>query len=244
MGKADLHIHSTISDGMASVSEVMAYAEECTELDVIAIADHDAVDGALESLEWVDCHPDCRIRSVFATEVTAELGRHLLGYFFRPPYPSEPLPQLRSYRHTIDLIHEMGGIAAIPHPTVIWTPSGGYRHILSLIGAGVRIDGIEVCNAAIGARGSERKVRLFNERDFHLSEMGGSDAHHLSQIGSACTLFQGHTPRELEQALLSSSTRAAWGKAVSVSWKDHARQLFKSWVEKPTRGVRATFADR
>lgn len=243
LGKADLHIHSSVSDGIASVSDIMDFTQENTDLDLVAIADHDGIDGSLEALEWVDNHSDCHFRVVFATEITAVLGRHLLAYFFKPPYPTKPFPRLRSFRWTIELIHEMGGIVAIPHPTVIWTPSGGYRHIRRLLGAGSHIDGIEVCNAAIGARGNEQKLRIFNGRDFHLAELGGSDAHHLAEIGSAYTTFKGKSPADFEKALASHKTRAFFGEPGSVTVCEHARQVFKSLVEKPTRGLRGTLAN-
>ena len=244
MGKADLHIHSAVSDGMASVAEIMAYVQESTDLDLVAITDHDAVAGSLEALEWTRSHPDCRFRVVVGTEITAALGRHLLAYFFHPPYPTEPFPRLKSYRHTICQVLEMGGVVAIPHPTTMWTPSGGYRHIRWLLGNRVPIAAVEVCNAAPGARGNEEKLRHFNRRDFRLAELGGSDAHHLCQIGSAYTLFKGHSPIEFEQALLHQATKAEWGAAGRVTWQQHLKQLFRSWVEKPTRGLRATLANR
>lgn len=244
MGKADLHIHSSVSDGMASVPEIMSYVQENTDLDLVAIADHDQVAGALEAVQWVRAHPACRFQVVVATEITAALGRHLLAYFFRPPYPTEPFPRGKSYRHTIALVHEMGGLVGIPHPTVMWTPSGGYRHILWLLGQRVQIDGIEVCNAAIGARGNTEKIRHFNRRDFHLGELGGSDAHHLAQIGSAFTYFRGRTAMELERSLTHRKTRARFGESGMVTVQEHLRQVFRSWVEKPTRGLRATLANR
>lgn len=244
LGKADLHIHSSVSDGMASVPEIMSYVQEKTDLDLIAIADHDQVDGALEAAEWVKTHPGCHFQVVVATEITTSLGRHLLAYFFKPPYPTEPLPRGKSYRHTIALAHEMGGLVGIPHPTVMWTPSGGYRHILWLLAEGVEINGIEVCNAAIAARGNADKIRTFNRRDFHLAELGGSDAHHLAQIGSAFTTFQGRTIAEFERSLARRKTKARFGKAGTVTLQEHAQQLFKSWIEKPTRGLRATLANR
>lgn len=244
MGKADLHIHSGVSDGMASVAEIMAYVHENTDLDLVAITDHDKVDGSLQALEWVHKHPGCRFQVVFGTEITASLGRHLLAYFFRPPYPTEPFPKLRSYRGTIRLVQEMGGIVAIPHPTVIWTPSAGYQHIKWMLRQGIKIHGVEVCNAAIGARGNAEKIREFNERDFRMAELGGSDAHHLVQIGAGYTTFKGNSAADLERAISRRSTRAHFGNEGRVTVGEHARQVFKSWVEKPTRGLRATLADR
>ena len=45
MGKADLHIHTRVSDGMATIEQVLEYAEQRTELDVIAVTDHEDVAG-------------------------------------------------------------------------------------------------------------------------------------------------------------------------------------------------------
>ena len=42
MGKADLHIHSTHShDGTATVAAILTHVKRNTDLDVIAITDHD-----------------------------------------------------------------------------------------------------------------------------------------------------------------------------------------------------------
>lgn len=244
MGKADLHIHSGVSDGMASVAEIMEYAQENTDLDMVSITDHDQVAGSLQAVEWVARHPGTRLQVVVGTEITTALGRHLLAYFFRPPYPTEPFPKLRSYHRTIDMVHSMGGVVAIPHPTVMWTPSGGYRFILRLLRAGVTIEALEVCNAAPGARGSAEKVRLFNRRDFHLAELGGSDAHHLAQIGSGYTFFHGRSVQEFQKGLILHKLKPHWGPTGSVSVQEHAAQVFKSWIEKPTRGLRESLAGR
>jgi hypothetical protein len=137
----------------------------------------------------------------------------------------------------------MGGIVAIPHPTVMWTPSAGYQHIKWMLRQGVSIEGVEICNAAIGARANEEKIRDFNRRDFRIAEFGGSDAHHLVQIGAGYTHFKGKTPAQLEDAILHRSTSAHFGEEGTVTVGEHARQIFKSWVEKPTRGIRASLAE-
>ncbi|HEX2986666.1 MAG TPA: PHP-associated domain-containing protein, partial [Chloroflexota bacterium] len=82
----------------------------------------------------------------------------------------------------------------------------------------------------------------FNRRDFHLAELGGSDAHHLAQIGSGFTIFKGRTCIDFERCLSHRKTKARFGESGSVTVSEHARQVFKSWVEKPTRGLRASLA--
>ncbi len=48
--KIDLHCHTTISDGIYTPSELIKYAKKCN-INVIAITDHDAVDGIEEGLQ-------------------------------------------------------------------------------------------------------------------------------------------------------------------------------------------------
>ena len=50
-GIADLHIHSSLVDGMASVYQILEYVECKTELDVIAITDHDDLRGSYAARE-------------------------------------------------------------------------------------------------------------------------------------------------------------------------------------------------
>jgi predicted metal-dependent phosphoesterase TrpH len=44
-GKADLHIHTSFSDGMASARELLDHVETETDLDVIAVTDHETCAG-------------------------------------------------------------------------------------------------------------------------------------------------------------------------------------------------------
>ena len=45
-GRADMHIHTLYSDGTASVAQVLEHVEHRTDLDVVAITDHERIDGA------------------------------------------------------------------------------------------------------------------------------------------------------------------------------------------------------
>jgi predicted metal-dependent phosphoesterase TrpH len=78
--KADLHVHSTASDGSLSPSALVAMALE-RGLDVLAIADHDSVEGLTEALEAAR---GSALRIVPAVELSASHGGHdvhLLAYF-------------------------------------------------------------------------------------------------------------------------------------------------------------------
>jgi predicted metal-dependent phosphoesterase TrpH len=230
-------MHSTVSDGMATVPQIIEYVEYHTDLDIMAIADHDQIDGAYQALRWVEQHPGCRVQVVFGTEITGFLGRHLLAYFFRAPYPQRPFRRFQRLERTIEEVQALGGIVVFPHPTSIWTPSVGYGQICKLIASQAPVHGLEVCNASIGARYSETKLRVFNRQTFKLAELGGSDAHHLLGIGGGVTHFQGATLRELECAIRSKTTQACWGPRAAIPVREHARQVVQALLVKPCREV-------
>src|SRR6266478_1431960 len=53
-GRADLHMHSTYSDGLGTIQQILHHVQYNTRLDVIAITDHDVVEGALRARDlWL-----------------------------------------------------------------------------------------------------------------------------------------------------------------------------------------------
>jgi len=77
---ADLHIHTTISDGLHSPSEVVGMALRIG-LQVIAITDHDAVEGVAEARAAAEGSP---LQVIAGVEISASLDDtecHVLGYF-------------------------------------------------------------------------------------------------------------------------------------------------------------------
>lgn len=78
--KGDFHIHSTISDGELTPKEIVSLAKE-KGLDVIAITDHNSVNGVLEGIEE---GKKLGIKVVPALELSTRYkGKrvHMLGYF-------------------------------------------------------------------------------------------------------------------------------------------------------------------
>lgn len=81
MGKIDLHIHSTISDGRFSPGEVVRKAAE-RGLTFMALADHDSVDGIAAALVAAKSFPDLKV--IPAVEISTDVPSgevHILGYF-------------------------------------------------------------------------------------------------------------------------------------------------------------------
>jgi len=81
MSKVDLHIHSTVSDGRLSPAEVIRKSAEAG-LTVIALADHDTVDGIILALEAAKTFPWLKV--IPGVEISTDVPEgevHVLGYF-------------------------------------------------------------------------------------------------------------------------------------------------------------------
>jgi len=208
MGKADLHVHTSLSDGMADVPVLLDYVESKTDLDVIAITDHDDITGALRARKrWANGR--YRFALVPGVEVTTIEG-HVLALFI-----DEPVPSLRPVEETLESIHRLGGLAVVPHPFTWLTRGMGLRHMRRVLACerdGVYFDGMEVTNGTPAGRQGARKAKHLNDTEFHLAEIGGSDAHFLPAIGAGYTEFEGTSPDDLRQAIASRSTRGVSGR--------------------------------
>ena len=81
MSKVDLHIHSTASDGRHSPQEIVRRAAGLG-LEVIALSDHDSVDGIAPALE--EARKLDRLQFIPAVEISTDVPSgevHVLGYF-------------------------------------------------------------------------------------------------------------------------------------------------------------------
>ena len=81
MGKVDLHLHSTVSDGRLTPAEIVHQAAE-QGLSVIAITDHDSVEGIAPALVAAKAFP--RLKVIPGIELSTDVPQgevHVLGYF-------------------------------------------------------------------------------------------------------------------------------------------------------------------
>jgi predicted metal-dependent phosphoesterase TrpH len=230
VGRADLHIHSAVGDGLAAVAAILAFAQESTDLDLIAITDHDEVRGALQAREMV-AGGRYRFDVVLGTEITTRQG-HLLAYGVERRYR-----MLRSLRDSIAEVHDDGGFVVVPHPLSPLTHSAGATALRRLVLSGdarVRPDGIEMFNPSIAARVTQRRAARLNDETLRLSATGGSDAHHLNLIGTGATEFPGRTADDFRAALGAGTTRPTghWWTAAD-HLQGFAEQQLRSLVLAP-----------
>lgn len=204
-GKADLHLHTTASDGSASPKRLLEHVERRTDLDVVAVTDHDTLDGALEARRIHDAGT-YRFDLVLGEEITSTAG-HILALFIEKPVPKE-----LSAEETIRRIHKQGGLAIAAHPMLVLRYIDPDMLTADGVGADVllseQFDGIEIVNGSPIMKDENARARLLNRTVLFRAETGGSDAHILEAVGKGYTLFPGRTATDLRRAIERKTTEA------------------------------------
>lgn len=243
LGRADLHMHSTYSDGTATIQQVLQYAQQQTNLDVIALTDHDVIDGALRARDlW--SKGQYRFDFIVGEEISTRSG-HLLALFIEKRIQ----PGL-SMEESIDLIHAQGGLAIVAHPLNQIFRHSCPRYVLDRIKASesVWLDGIETWNASFCGIYANRVAMQSNREQYGWPELGNSDAHTLRAIGSGCTWFAGRTAPDVRTAIEQGDTAPGghmWGmnaylRLAGYHLGKQSRRVVK--IERVTRGRKVRVA--
>jgi predicted metal-dependent phosphoesterase TrpH len=229
LGKADLHIHSMASDGISGVAEILDQVHARTDLDVIAITDHERIDAGVAAREMAR-DAGLRLEVIVGEEITTR-GGHLLGLFLerriRPWY---------SLRDSVAMVHDQGGIAIVAHPLVPYPLCASGRSIRRLMDhtdERFHPDGIEAFNPTTAAMRWQRQIPPFVE-ELGLAAVGNSDSHRAETIGQGYTTFPGRTAAELRAAILARET--AWHGSF-YPWR-HQFQTFGRQLRKNAAAVR------
>ena len=223
LNKADLHIHTTHSDGVAEVPELLAHVAEQTDLRLIAITDHDSIAGARQAARLAR---GFGVEVVIGEEVSTAEG-HLLALFI-----DSALPPGRPAAETIAAVHAQGGLAIAPHPFDRSVPSLGRAGLWRVDWP---LDAIEGFNAGVfwSQRGSNAAARR-SAAEMGLPSVGGSDAHTLATVGQGYTCFPGASADDLYRAIVQG--QVSWGGRYwsLQQYIDMGRQLIRQ------RGLRGS----
>ncbi len=196
---ADMHIHTTASDGTATPRQVLEFAATRTDLAVVAICDHNTNEGALEAEQYAG---EYGLEVVVGQEVESSQG-HILGLWTR-----QLVAPGRTAAETVADIHAQGGLAIAAHP---YAPRWWHKHGLCRgdtdVYDTVAFDGVEVANSTPLMFAANFRARAYwrANRD-RLAATGGSDAHMLSVIGTSRTIFRGTTAEDLRRAIEARET--------------------------------------
>lgn len=205
LSKADLHLHTTESDGAPSVEQLLDHIAQ-TDLQVIAVTDHDTIRGAEQAYQ-LSHRRGSPVEIIIGEEVSSRDG-HILGLWLQSPIP----PGLTA-AETVAAIHAQGGLALAAHP-FFRTRRPGHPGLLPVGGVGrllrqIPFDGVETINGTPCLQVPNLRARRYNRRFCRLPEIGGSDAHILAAVGKSHTLFPGRSAADLRRAIETGRVRAA-----------------------------------
>ena len=165
----DSHIHSEYSpDSKSKLKDIFKVAKS-RNIDIIAISDHNTVDGSKEARRLTKNDDLLVIPSI---EISSLEG-HILGFGCE-----EKIDRDLPAAETIDLIHDQSALAIIPHPYCF------YRHGLLCKAdyKDLKIDAIETKNARFIVGYCNNKAKNLSKNE-NLPSLGASDAHYFKFVG-------------------------------------------------------------
>lgn len=171
----DSHIHSEYSsDSNSKIDDILKKANK-ENINIISISDHDTVDGTSEVMRKTR---NTDILAIPSIEISSSKG-HILGFGCEEKIPKDLPPQ-----ETIDRIHDLGGLAIIPHPYCF------YRHglLCKSDNEKLKIDAIETKNARFIVGYCNRKARKLSIKK-NLPALGASDSHYWKFVGDCYSLI-------------------------------------------------------
>ena len=172
MLRADLHVHSTFSDGRDTVMRLLKEAIK-RNLNVLSITDHDTIQGSMEAIEIVNSE-HMPIKIIPGSEISTQSG-HVLAYgIYKDIDPQMSIVQ------TCELVRSQGGLCFLAHPFDI------LRHGTVRISSFKVVDGVEVYNSKNPFNFLAKK---FAER-YGRPGIAGSDAHTAKYVGAAVTFLR------------------------------------------------------
>jgi predicted metal-dependent phosphoesterase TrpH len=212
----DLHMHTNWSfDCTVDPADLIMYAEG-TGLGAIAVTDHNAFGGALETIELARDH---ELVVIPGEEVKTEGQGEVIGLFLQ-----EEIPRGMSFADTVAAIREQGGLVYLPHPFdrmhSIPDPATLQRHLAD-------IDIFEVYNARLLFEAYNEEALRF-ARKYNLTMGAGSDAHVLQGVGTGAVrmrAFEG--PEEFLLSLRSAQVLRRPRSLVylqSLKWMAQAKE--------------------
>jgi hypothetical protein len=193
--RVEFHSHTVYSaDGHIGFAGLVRSVRR-NRLDIVAITDHDTVEGALEFRRLCGRRGD-EFAIIVGEERTLADGTHIIGLLLREPLASS------TFDDVLREIHAQNGICVVPHP--LRRRDGALSLDVSRLEALQRASGpacgFEIFNPRCSYDENAAARRLLNTG---LCPVGGSDAHYESDHGEVVNVlsFAGDVETTVRRAL-------------------------------------------
>jgi predicted metal-dependent phosphoesterase TrpH len=214
--RIDFHCHTHLSRDALIDFESLVHRMDLRRIDMVAITDHNAVEGALEFRRRAPG------QFLVGEEIKTTRGE-LLAFFL-----TELVPPGLSLQETIVRVQDQGGVVGASHPLDRWRREAMGRQALESIHE--QLDFVEVFNARALSNSDNRLARQLAAR-WGLPGTAGSDAHAPWEVGRAYVempcfegrdgfldcLSQGQIGGKVSSPLVHlASTYAKWRRRLGV----------------------------
>lgn len=242
MGVAILHLHSSFSDGMSTVDEILDEVERDGAVDILGITDHDDCRSFEAALDWKARHPHARVQPIWGTEMTAFGFTHILAYKMHPPFPTQTPKKFMAFRKLVDELNDMGCYVVVPHVDAPMVGMG--RRRLARVASKGHIYGYELLTPYFTAPDSLPELIAIGERH-DLVPLGGPDAHFIEDLFRVVLTFPGHTVGDFEQSWIERTVKPELGReGPKKTLRRHLQQQRRSLVQRPHEQMRTWVRNR
>jgi predicted metal-dependent phosphoesterase TrpH len=181
----DLHNHTWWSDDASNRFDDYERAHKAGCFDVLAITDHNSIDGALE----VQARADFQV--IIGEEIDTSQGE-LVGLFLR-----NAIEDGQSAKATADAIRAQEGLVYLQHPRYKFVRNAMALDTIDALLEASLIDIIEIGNAGAFMGHANRAAKRLRKTHSRLVAGAGSDAHHPRDIGRCVVAIPGSIVGEL-----------------------------------------------
>ena len=232
MLRGDMHVHTCFSryndtisflgarDCYSTPQQVYTTAKS-RGMDLVAITDHDSIDGALALVDATRDAADVIVgEEVSCWYPDRPLQVHLGVYEMTESLHRDIQPLRRNVFDVIACLREAGAFFCLNHLMHFWHESTRLDEYLQLLAL---VPGLEVRNGTMVPKHNRLSERMACEPGFGggrpLAAVAGSDAHTLRRVGTTWTEAPGRTRREFLDSVRGGLGRPGGrdGGALSVS---------------------------
>lgn len=237
MGTAILHLHSTCSDGMSTVDELLDEVECNSDVDIVGITDHDDCRSFFAAQDWKTRHPGSRVQPIWGAELTVFGFTHILGFKMRPPFPTQMPRKFLALRKAVDQLNALGCYVVLPHVDAPVVGIG--RRRMARVAPSLNAFGYELLTPYFTSPESQPELRAIGQR-CNLLPLGGPDAHFIEDLYRIVLRFPGNSAEDFEQSWIERTVYPEVGReGPKKTLRRRLQQQRRSLIEQPTRNVRS-----